>query len=119
MIKKENKKKSKNVYSCRLSLFNLLTEHHLECLSLKVGCRGSSETTLIKMPQCWKSHAGSHLICALSEDLKHIFPNCFTVLRDNIRISAQTYQHLRFSLIRNYHIETCNKRKFLYLRRLV
>ena len=35
----------------------LLTEHHLECLSLKGGCRGSSEYTHVKLPHCWKSHA--------------------------------------------------------------
>ena len=35
----------------------LLTEHHLEFLSLKVGRRGSSESTLVKMSNCWKSHA--------------------------------------------------------------
>ena len=34
----------------------LLTEHHLEFLSLKGGCTGSSESTLFKMPHCWKSH---------------------------------------------------------------
>ena len=33
----------------------LLTEHHLEFLSLKGGCTGSSESTLVKMPHCWKS----------------------------------------------------------------
>ena len=31
----------------------LLTEHHLEFLSLKGGCAGSSESTLVKMPHCW------------------------------------------------------------------
>ena len=35
----------------------LLTEHHLECLSLTGGCRGSYESTHVKMPHCWKSHA--------------------------------------------------------------
>ena len=30
----------------------LLTEHHLEFLSFKGGCRGSSESTHIKMPHC-------------------------------------------------------------------
>ena len=34
----------------------LLTEHNLEFLSLKGGCTGSSESTLSKMPHCWKSH---------------------------------------------------------------
>ena len=35
----------------------LLTEHHLEFLSLKGGCTDSSESTLslVKMPYCWKS----------------------------------------------------------------
>ena len=28
----------------------LLTEHHLEFLSFKGGCRGSSECALVKMP---------------------------------------------------------------------
>ena len=34
----------------------LLTEHHLEFLTLKRGCTGSSESTLVKMPHCRKSH---------------------------------------------------------------
>ena len=35
----------------------LLTEHHLELfLSLKRGYTGLSESTLVKMPHCWKSH---------------------------------------------------------------
>ena len=38
-------------------IVKLLTERHLEFLSLKGGCRGSSESTLVKMSNCWKSHA--------------------------------------------------------------
>ena len=38
-------------------IVKLLTEHHLGFLSLKEGCRGSSESTLVKMSNCWKSHA--------------------------------------------------------------
>ena len=41
-------------------IVKLLTEHHLEFLSLKVGRRGSSESTHVKMPHCWKSHAMAH-----------------------------------------------------------
>ena len=37
-------------------IFKLLTEHHLEFLSLKGGCTGTSESTLVKMSNCWKSH---------------------------------------------------------------
>ena len=40
----------------------LLTEHHLEFLSLKGGCRGSSDSTLVKMSDCWKSHAAAHMV---------------------------------------------------------
>ena len=40
-------------------IVKLLTEHHLEFLSLKGGCRGSSESTLVKMSNCWKSHVAA------------------------------------------------------------
>ena len=40
----------------------LLTERHLEFLSLKGGCTGSSESTLVKIPHCWKSHVTAHFI---------------------------------------------------------
>ena len=36
----------------------LLTEHYLEFLSLKGG---SSESTLVKIPHCWKSHVTAQL----------------------------------------------------------
>ena len=39
----------------------LLTEHHLEFLSLKGGCTGLSESTLVKMPHCWKSHVDAQM----------------------------------------------------------
>ena len=34
----------------------LLTKHYLEFLSLKGGWTGLSESTLVKMPHCWKLH---------------------------------------------------------------
>ena len=34
----------------------LLTEHNLEFLSLKGGCTGSSESTLVKMPHSLVLH---------------------------------------------------------------
>ena len=39
----------------------LLIEHHLEFLRVKGGCTGSSESTLVKIPHCWKSHAAAQL----------------------------------------------------------
>ena len=43
-------------YECKL-----LTEHHLEFLSLKGGRKGLSESTLVKIPHCWKSHVKAQL----------------------------------------------------------
>ena len=43
-------------------IIKLLTEHHLEFLSLKGGCRGSSKSTLVKMSNCWKSHVTAHIL---------------------------------------------------------
>ena len=42
-------------------IVKLLTEHYLEVLSLKGRCTGSSESTLVKMPLCWKSHVVAQL----------------------------------------------------------
>ena len=39
----------------------LLTEHLLEVLSLKGGCIGSSESTLVKLSNCWKSQAAAQI----------------------------------------------------------
>ena len=39
----------------------LLTEHHLEFLSLKEGCKGSYESALVEIPHCWKSHVVAHV----------------------------------------------------------
>ena len=40
----------------------LLIEHHLEFLSLTGGYTGWSESTLVKIPHCWKSHVTAHII---------------------------------------------------------
>ena len=45
-------------------IVKLLTEHHLEFLSLKGGCRRSSESTLVKMPNGWKSHVTAQICIA-------------------------------------------------------
>ena len=42
----------------------LLTEHHLELLSLKGGCTGTFESTYVKMPHCWKSRAAAQIVVA-------------------------------------------------------
>ena len=49
----------------------LLTEHNLEFLSLKGGCRGSSESTLLKLPHCWKSRVTAQLLCPNPNSGRH------------------------------------------------
>ena len=52
-------------------IVKLLTEHHLEFLCLKGGCRGWSESTLVKMSNCWKSHAVAHFTLQASSHCYH------------------------------------------------
>ena len=47
-------------------IVKLLTEHHLELLRLKEGCRGTSVSTLVKMSNCWKSHIMAPM-CTISK----------------------------------------------------
>ena len=41
---------------------NLLTDEHLEFLSLIGDCRGLSESTLVKMPHFLKSHVAAQIV---------------------------------------------------------
>ena len=52
-------------FASRFNILGVLS--YLEFLSLKGGCIGSSESTLVKMPHCRKSHvtAQIHLRLAL------------------------------------------------------
>ena len=55
-------------------IVKLLTKHHLEFLSSKGGCTGSSEYSLVKMPHCWKSHVAAQLHCFIGLNIdKHNF----------------------------------------------
>ena len=60
-------------------IVKLLTEHHLEFLSLKIGCRGSFESTHVKMPHCWTSHALAHLCMDILWARSTQFCKCFSV----------------------------------------
>ena len=57
----------------------LLTEHPLEFLSLKGGYAGSSESTLVKMPHCWKSHVMAHMQVSLDIRVQFIESTCARV----------------------------------------
>ena len=53
-----NKASAQPAYFMRVKL---LTEHHLEFLSIKGGCTGLSEFTLVKMSYCWKAHVAAQM----------------------------------------------------------
>ena len=48
----------------------LLPEHHLEFLHLKGGCRGSSESTHVKMPHYWKSNVTAQILSKAQTHIK-------------------------------------------------
>ena len=53
-----------------------LTECHLELLSLKGGCTGSPDSSLVKMSHCWKSHVTAQMCTVANsvdpEEMSHI-----------------------------------------------
>ena len=51
-------------------IVKLLTEQHLKFLSLEGVCTGSHESTLVKIPHCWKSHVAAHIIFSYFEELE-------------------------------------------------
>ena len=81
-------------------IVKLLTEQHLEFLSLKGNCIGSSESTLVKMSNCWKSHATAHILykeCPFG----HLVELTTIVVKQNRRIEAAFHldNRLNFPLI--------------------
>ena len=55
-----------------------LTGHNLEFVSFKGGYTGSSESTHVEIPHCWKSHVTAHIFFLL--ELPH---------RDHIKMYIQ------------------------------
>ena len=45
----------------------LLTKNYFEFLSLKWGCTDSSESTLVKLPHCWKSHIAAQMLARVTQ----------------------------------------------------
>ena len=57
----------------------LLTEHNLEFLSLRGDCTVSYESTLVKMPHCWKSHVTDHMYIMSMHDSSKLSRFCLVV----------------------------------------
>ena len=49
-------------------IVKLLAENYSEFLSLTGGCRGLTESTIVKMSNCWKSHVLAQIWLSHSSD---------------------------------------------------
>ena len=104
-------------------IVKLLTEHHLEFLSLKGGCRGLSESTHVKMTHCCKSYATAHMsanenvvliIWVLTQE--NLSLGCWEQQRGRpASASAQSHQRLSYSLTGKYRILISFERNFTFL----
>ena len=61
----------------------LLAKHHLEPLSLKGGCIGSSESTLVKI-HCWKSLVKAPYVVSCFEENCHLCKIAISILQQNL-----------------------------------
>ena len=71
----------------------LLTEHRLEFVSLKGGCTGSSESTLVKMPHCvaaqfWVRYAGYIHISKRRENSDKYHESSFSCMQCAVSCSS-------------------------------
>ena len=72
-------------------IVKLLTEQHLEFLSLQGGCRGSSESTLVKIPNCWKSHALAQMLWDTNRPLISVI-----VLSQHLNLTHQPIEQMDY-----------------------
>ena len=80
-------------------IVKLLTEHRLECLSLKGGGTGSSESTHVKMPYCWKSHALAHLLLTRFIKERKPLENCNHITEKQLLKSPLIIQSANFIIV--------------------
>ena len=85
-------------------IVKLLTEHHLEFLSLKGGCRGSSESTLVKMSNCWKSHAAAQIYFYIFSQVVGVDSHMPTDIAQNIRTQRfGEFKHHQRKGVQHHH----------------
>ena len=73
----------------------MLIEHHLEFLSLKGGSTSSSQSTLVKMPYCWKSHVAAHIRFVIA------------CVRLGIKVTLQSYTYTTFTNFSMKYLVMC------------
>ena len=83
-------------------IVKLLTEPHLRFLSLKGGCTGSSESTLVKMPHCWKSRAMAQFLNV--QEIFTCFPKVFHLCQICFQNASQIHGcHVQFQIVLSMH----------------
>ena len=107
----------------------LLTEHHLEFLSLKPGCTGLSESTLVKMSHCWKSHVvgtqhpkyifrmmGKKIITILCSFIGFANFYCLIISNSIVKIRKYVWQYILFIVIYllSYHAADVHELLIIY-----
>ena len=114
----------------------LLTEPHLELLSLKGSCRGSSASTLVKMPHGWKSYVTAQIFSNFSlkqiEDTETEFSRCIQFLSSFLQsvIQRGSFPHCKLFLkicllchllqcVRSCFSKQCRPRPDCFFRSLV
>ena len=95
------------VYSMTVEL---LTEHHLEFLSLIGGFTGSYETTLVKMPRCWKSHVTAQF-CRLSSASSIHYHDIGLCSRRSVIMFGLCFMPLTFGVVEN---SVCSSTSFIW-----
>ena len=68
----------------------LLTENHLEFLSFKAGCTGSSESIHVKMLHCWKSRVAAHMY--MNQNLQNSNDISSNVIYFYIKLQTKHYR---------------------------
>ena len=85
-------------------IVKLLTDYHLEFLSLKGGCTGLSESSLVKMPHCWKSHVAAHIISTVNRiDIPWFCKSCIYIFNViNFKIAEYCFAYVFMSILMLY-----------------
>ena len=82
----------------------LPTEQNLEFLSLTGGCTVSSESTLVKMPHCWKSSVMAHLFSDYLKTVYHLSLKLLMFCKHNASFKSE------FLKLRLFYLLLYNKR---------
>ena len=95
-------------------IVKLLTEYHLEFLSLKEGCTDSSKSTHVKMPHCWKSHSMAQipksleLACFIQAEEMRKLSESSLKEKDTMKKHCEKEKSQMSSIMQSYKTESDN-----------